>query len=518
MIHKPTAGQMWGACIVWHKGTYYLFSEILRPHRSMWTASSADGVHWKPLGPVIDNAPFNIYKMFVARCGGRWLLNHGSLSGKRRRHVQWNDTLRFWASDDLVHWTYLGEKFDLHPDPNWYREQGRCDHMYMIPKVEGRPDGGYWGYCVATPNAVEPHKTLGMLESTDGADWRWLPPPAFDWGGVPQQFMEVGGCERIDGRYYLIQGARFGYMGHFGYSTFTFVADQPAGPFRPDLEAYRLCGNSHDLGQLGYSGKLRNIGVQDLASFGRGDGELLLTNCMVSGWAGVEDVWFAPIKKAIVDGGGHLRMGYWQGNEALKGREISIDLARCERVHPAIEDAAHTVRAVGNRIELTDPRTIYNRHAGGGTIVILPDCFDMQAGVVLEGTLTLLDTSEDELTHRIPVSAGFYFEELPGRGKTVLFETLGITRIDRVDYSSGKLAFVREDTTGSGCATAASAAEGRTHAFRLLLRLDMFELYLNDRLVQAFFISPQPSGRLGLVVEDGACVFAGVRAWQVTPL
>ena len=44
MIHKPTAGQMWGACIVWHKGTYYLFSEILRPHRSMWTASSADGV------------------------------------------------------------------------------------------------------------------------------------------------------------------------------------------------------------------------------------------------------------------------------------------------------------------------------------------------------------------------------------------------------------------------------------------------------------------------------------------
>ena len=278
--------------------------------------------------------------------------------------------------------------------------------------------------------------------------------------------MEVGGCERIDGRYYLIQGARFGYMGHFGYSTFTFVADQPAGPFRPDLEAYRLCGNSHDLGQLGYSGKLRNIGVQDLASFGRGDGELLLTNCMVSGWAGVEDVWFAPIKKAIVDGGGHLRMGYWQGNEALKGREISIDLARCERVHPAIEDAAHTVRAVGNRIELTDPRTIYNRHAGGGTIVILPDYFDVRAGVVLEGTLTLLDTSEDELTHRIPVSAGFYFEESPGRGKTVLFETLGITRIDRVDYSSGKLAFVREDTTGSGCATAASAAEGRRVCIR----------------------------------------------------
>jgi len=518
MIHKPTAGKMWGPSIVWHDGTYYLFSELLGG-QSMWMASSEDGVHWRPLGPVMENAPFKIYKMFVARCGGRWLLNHGSCSDKPViRHYRWNDTLRFWASDDLVHWTYLGGKFDLHPDPRWYREEGRCDHMYMIPKAENRPDGGYWGYCVASPTGAQPHKTLGMLESSDGVDWRWLPPPAFDWGGAPQMYMEVGGCERIDGRYYLIQGARFGYMGNLGYSTFTFVADRPAGPFRPDLEAYRLCGSSNDLGQLGYGGILGRIGIQDLASFARGDGELLLTNVTVSAWEGVEAIWFTPIKKAVVDGGGHLRMGYWRGNEALKGREIPLDLARCERVHPAEDVAGHTVRAGGGRIEIADRRALFNRHGGGGTIALLPERFDLRAGVVLEGALTLLDTSEGELTHRIPVSAGFYFEESPGRGKTLLFETVGITRIDRVDFSEGKLAFAREDTTGPGCATVAGAAEGRAHAFRLFLRLDMFELYLNDRLVQTFFISPRPTGRVGFAVEAGACVFAGVRAWRMTPL
>ena len=104
MIHKPTAGKMWGPAIGWSDGTYYLFSELLGAH-GMWMASSEDGVHWKPLGPIMEDAPFKIFKMFVARCGGRWVLNHGSCRDEPVGHYRWNDTLRLWTSDDLVHWT-----------------------------------------------------------------------------------------------------------------------------------------------------------------------------------------------------------------------------------------------------------------------------------------------------------------------------------------------------------------------------------------------------------------------------
>lgn len=510
MIHKPATGEMWDPCMVWHEGTYYLFS-MLDGH-SMHTATSPDGVHWTARPPGIDRAPFGVFKMFIGRCGDRFILDHGSHSG---RPGCWNDTLRFWESRDLLHWTYTGEARDLHPDPRWYRPEGRCDHMYIVRKIEGRPGAGFWGYCVASTNDAQPCKALGMLESDDGLDWRWLPPPAFDWGSAPEQLMEVGGCERIGGRYYMIQGARFDYLGHFGYSVFTFVADDPKGPFRPDPEAYRLCGTSHDLRQLGYGGKIGEIGVNCLASFARGDGELLLTNAIVSGWGGSEAVWFAPVRKAVVDARGHLRMGYWPGNEALKGAPIPLDLGRCRQIHPAAPKERHTVQAAGSRAELQDARGLFDRHGGGGTIALLDNTFDLERGFILEGRLTLRDTSEGEPTHRIPVSGGFYFEDAAGHGKAILLETYGITRIDRVDLREGRLACAREDTTGPGCATVGGAVEGRRHAFRLLVRRDMFELYLDDQLVQSFLIAPHSSGRVGFVVEDGACVVEDVKAWAM---
>jgi hypothetical protein len=298
--------------------------------------------------------------------------------------------------------------------------------------------------------------------------------------------------------------------------VFTFTADNPEGPFQPDLEAYRLCGSSHDLRQLGYRGKLGEIGVNYLASFARGNGELLLTNAMISMWQGTEAVWFAPIRKAVVDRRGHLRMGYWPGNEALKGKELPVDLSRCERVHPVKQKDGHVVQAAARRIELRDARALFNRHGGGGTIALLDGTFDLGVGLVLEGTLTLRDPSEGEATHRIPVSAGFYFDEEPGRGKSILLETYGITRIDRTDFRKGRLSFVREDTTGPGCATVAGALESRPHRFRLLVRMDMFEMYLDDVLVQSFFISPQSTGRIGFLVEDGVCLVENVKAWRMS--
>ena len=515
MIYAPPTGRMWDPSVIWHGGQYYMFAmhNEGKGDNNMWVATSEDGVHWANGAPVIRNAPFAVWKMFIHRCKDRFVLNHGSLSGLPGHH---NDTLCFWESDDMFHWRYLGKQSDLTPDPRWYKEVGRCDHMYMIPKHEDEPEKGYWGYVVATSAPSWPHKSIGMMESDDGREWHWLPPPVFDWGNTPQQFMEVGGCERIRGRYYLILGARFNYMGNGGYSMFTFVSDGPTGPFRPDLEAFRLCGNSHDLAEFG--GTRGSIGVQTLGCFGRGkDGELLLTNYAPTLWDSAgEKISLTPLKKAVVDAGGHLRMGYWPGNEAMKGRNIPLELGNCVRVHPTDADEAHIIKGSGASLELKDKKVQFARGAGGGVVALMENRFDFAKGIILEGAMTVIDEGWGADTHIIPVSSGFYVEEQPGEGLAIRMETYGITRIDRVVCRNGKLNFQCLDVTGPGCATAGGVHAGRKTAFRLLVRRDMLELYLDDVLVQTFFFSAKSTGRLGFLVQDGGCLFEDMKAVEMS--
>jgi hypothetical protein len=174
--------------------------------------------------------------------------------------------------------------------------------MYILPKEEGRPEAGYWGYIVAV--SKEQNHLPAMMESRDGTKWEALPPAKIEWGATPPgNYLEYGGCERINGKYYLIGGVN-DYMGNKGYCMYTFVADNPRGPFRPDAEAFRLCGNS---------GKF----VAWLAAWARGKDELLISNYS-SMQHGERAPWMLALRKPVVDKDGHLRMGWWKGNEALK--------------------------------------------------------------------------------------------------------------------------------------------------------------------------------------------------------
>jgi len=149
------------------------------------------------------------------------------------------DTLRFYESPDLRHWTYLAS---TNPDPRWHVPTARWDHMYIIPKEKGRPPAGFWGYPVAIVRPELP-RGVGMSQSPDGRSCKTLPPAPVEWGDIPQNDFEWGGCERIGGRYYLIGGTG-PCLANAGCSMFVFTADSPRGPFRPDAEAYRLCGSS----------------------------------------------------------------------------------------------------------------------------------------------------------------------------------------------------------------------------------------------------------------------------------
>ena len=97
---------------------------------------------------------------------------------------------------------------------------------------------------------------------------------------------------------------------------------RPVGPFRADAAAYRLCGNS-------------TRWVALWARFCRTDTDLLVNGYMYSGYTyETGETWLPPLKRAVVDAGGHLRLGYWKGNDALQGTPLNVDLGKFRKVHP----------------------------------------------------------------------------------------------------------------------------------------------------------------------------------------
>lgn len=505
MIYRPSVGRFKDGFILWHQGQYYLFSmynttnDDANDHfRNVWLATSRDGVHWKDVGPVIKDAPFNIWAMAVHQVGDRFIMNHGSFS---RPNVQ--NVIRFWESRDLVHWTFLGHDADLRPDARWYPPDSRLDCMNVLPVVtEGRTK--YYGFATGPG---------GFLESDDGIHWSGKPQPTIDWGAVPppptlpeEGLFEIGGCHQIQGKYYLL-GGWFNYMSSPGYGVYTLIADRPTGPFRPDAAAYRLCGNS-----------ARWVALW--ARFCPTNDDLLVNGYMYTGYSyETGDTWLPPLKRAIVDADGHLRLAYWQGNEALKATPLDTDLSTCQKTYPAQSGGECTCTATTDRLTLqalpergstlwSDLRT---------TVAMFPRNLDYHKGVVIEGTI--------QATCRNPrvvaPSVGFYLEEKTGEGTAILLHSYGKTEIGKMTLAD-RVDFRVEDTIGPGCAAPAGITSHHDHSFRLLIRQNMFELYLDDRFVQGFNTTHDPGSiglvpqRLGFVAENGEGRIEHLKVWSMS--
>ena len=256
MIYRTDSGRLWDPSVIWYKDSYWavMMYGAEPVDNFKWTgcmlASSTDGVHWKDEGEVIRERELDrgcqFFKAFFGRLTGHFVLDHGVATPDGQ------DILRFYESYDLREWKYL---FSSSPDSRWYGVKGephRWDHMYMLPKEEDNPSAGYWGHVVAVPKAGTP-PGVGMMQSADGRDWEVLPPAPIDWPDVlpARDHFEWGGCERIGDKYYLIGGTN-NYISK-GYSMYTLVSDDPCGPFRPDVEAFRLCGTSTDAAGWGVS-------------------------------------------------------------------------------------------------------------------------------------------------------------------------------------------------------------------------------------------------------------------------
>ena len=473
MIYRPTTGSLWDASVFWHEGKYYAVM-MYNPDGPVGLqatcgliAHSDDGVHWQDGWTVTPepSAPQGgkFLKAFVSRISGRFVMNHGVLQPHG-----WQDTLRYYESTDLREWTYLGCNT---PDPRWYEPIGRWDHMYVIPKDEADPAAGYYGYPVATPKPGLP-RGCGLCETMDGRSWTILPPPVFDWGEVPPKDLEIGGVERIEDRYVMI-GGHADFTNGNGYLMYTLTADAPTGPFRPDPEAHRLCGNlTKAADPVGHQWT-----AAYLAAWGRcRNGEKLISNYAQA----LSGIWLLPLRKPIL-ADGHLRLGWWEQNERLKGKELPLaaswgDLAA----------------------------------RGARQAQLLDLAVDPQAGLIVEGRI------EASPAGAAP-AAGIAFPGRNGRWLELRLE-LGepegrCTRIGWWEPGSG---FAAADTIGRGCALVAGIAAELPHRFRLLVRQGLFELYVNDLLVQTYSLNEHWEGTLGFLAVDATAEFSNLRAWEMS--
>ena len=462
---------MWDPSLIYHDGKYYAFMmyNLDGPNGlgagHCIAASSVDGVHWEDIGIVNEELERErgclFFKCFVGRCGDRFIMDHGV------RRPEGQDTIRFYESFDLKNWNYL---FSNEPDARWYSRK-RWDHMYILPKVDGDDTAGYWGHPVAKAKEDLP-RGVGMMQSEDGLSWEVLPPAKVEWGGTPPVDLEWGGCERFGGRYYLIGGGKT--MGNKGYGMYVFSADDPCGPFTPERGAYRLCGSSE-----------RDMSW--LAVWCRGDGELLISN-----YASLEPdsraPWMLPLRKPVMHEG-YLSLGWWEGNEKLKGDPFQIN------------SASFSIDSVGNK----------NEYA----IEWMDDEFDLSRGLFLEGSLKARSTAAGNGDF----AAGFALSQ-EGSRSTVIKLGIG-SRVDRethigdlVETDDG-FEFTSNDVTARDCATVNGIGDGTEHSFKLLIHRGAFELYIDGLLMQTHWHNPVGK-KIGFFTSNSSLIVNGLEAWSLS--
>lgn len=287
-----------------------------------------------------------------------------------------------------------------------------------------------------TATPKEQRCRFGFGETLDGVTWRALPPP--ETPGVAAG--EAGAVEKIGEKYYMMFGT--------GGLMVTLVADKPQGPFRPAKKNFRLLSGHTYFSRF----------------FPSPQGVLVNHHAIARGGP----VYFAPLKRATPDGQGTLRLTWWEGNEKLKHQPV--------QVKPPPDGP-------GGR----DP------------IAMLPQTFDVDGGVLLEGSLAVPSSPDAK-------PGGLYIESA-GEGGTAILVGAG---------GAAQLGPIHADGTGFTCQKRVDRQRAFAHRarFRLLLKHSLMEFYLDDVLIECYSLPQWASGRIGLIRGESGERITDLKAWR----
>jgi len=428
-------GNMWDTWLYLHRGTYYLYYLAKRSRQwdNISMATSPDGVHWQEVGRILSKADGvtwmgtgSTWRSPNFEKDGKFLMNFSEWRGPRQ-------TIFFAESIDLVHWTRLGNEYEFKQDERWYERKGRWDCIWTIPKPDGN---GLYGYWTATPKK-ETGGRFGFGQTRDGITWETLPPPKVHGVGGG----EMGAVEKIGRQYVMMFGT--------GGRMVTLVAEVPEGPFRAAGKNLNLLSGHTYFARF----------------FPTPDGVLVNHHSIARN----RQVYFAPLKSALVDDEGTLRLGWWKGNDTLK------------------DDAAEvTLSEVKGRADLP--------------VAMVAAELNVEDGAILEGTLALPEAEAAK-----PV--GLYVEHAAGQGSAILVGAGGVS----------ELGSMRGDGAGFKCEKRVDREMdfGKQPSFRLLLKHSLLEFYLNDVLIECYSLPGQATGRVGLIPGGKKGAVRILKAWQL---
>jgi hypothetical protein len=458
MFYKPQQiERLWDTWMYHHDGVFYLYhlATDCSPGEGICLATSSDGVHWQERGvifPKSDEAAWlgtgSVWPHPTQ--AGRFVMNFSEWLGPfTYGGSEGQQIIRFAVSDDLVHWTRLGEEFDFAPDARWYRkdegERSRWDCIYSF--AENGRRYGYW-----TANPKESHPGVGFGISDDGLRWQAHPPPSIEWIGTSRMSnMEAGAVERIGDEYFMMAGTWDHHEGKFGIVT--FVAKQPAGPFRPAQSNFFLLASPSKAAYFSRFFPYQN--------------ELLVNHHVMTR----EDVrYFAPLKRAVRDRNGTLRLHFWPQNETAKGERIDVACEAKNIGSLEIENQVLQISAVTKDLPWQNGLWLETvLHRGNGTVGLGIACEDGQV-------LAMLLQPDNSVL----------FGLLSNQNKWQLEDTV------QRDYDFGDAPYVR-----------------------LLVRETLLELYLDDVLIHCYHLTAPPSGELQWLRSHRQTTFPQIEAWQL---
>ena len=427
MIYRPSHGKMKDGCIIFEGDTFYLFSMYRKDgsnrFNNVWLARSHDGVHFEDYGCVVEDFPDCIWAMKIYRGQDAFYMNSGSFTADQKQAV-----LKFWRSEDLLHWKYM-PALDVIA-PNQGEPNARLDCMNVLSYRDK-----YYGYATGQ---------FGYLESEDGICWT-AHPSRISYAPFPPYNPALGGFEiadfiEMDGRFYLLCGG-FGHLGMDGYGVYLYESASPDGIFTPCLPFYRLNGTSH-----------RWVNMWERC-FTRGS-ETLCYNYMYDGYTYEKGTVYLPPIKKLTKKEQHLCLAWWDGNRVLYG-----DLYQKNKLLTA---------------ENTSSRIFENADDG----LAFSELLSIADGSMIECELTLEKNKFTEYS-----LGGIYLAENDHSGSAILFDTNGKCSILHV--KDQKICSV-EDVIRFGSTAPYYVESGKAYDLRILSKNGMFEIYVNGLYLQTF--------------------------------